>query len=54
MKVTLVVTPGTAGPNAFDVDVTDFDSGAPLDATDVSLRFEPVGQRGRGREHARA
>ena len=54
MKVTLVVTPGTAGPNGFDVDVTDFDSGAPLDATDVSLRFEPVGHRGRGREHARS
>ena len=48
MKVTLVVTPGTAGPNAFDVDVADFDSGAPLDATDVSLRFEPVGIAGVG------
>jgi copper transport protein len=48
MKVSLVVTPGTAGPNAFDVDVTDFDSGAPLDATDVSLRFEPVGIAGVG------
>ena len=48
MKVTLVVTPGTAGPNGFDAEVTDFDSGAPLDATDVSLRFEPVGQPGVG------
>ena len=48
MKVTLVITPGTAGPNAFDVDVADFDSGAPLDATDVSLRFEPVGIAGVG------
>ena len=48
MKVTLVVTPGTAGPNGFDVDVTDFDSGAPVDATDVSLRFEPVGIAGVG------
>jgi uncharacterized membrane protein len=48
MKVRLVVSPGTAGPNGFDVDVTDFDSGAPLDARDVSLRFEPVGQPGVG------
>ena len=48
MNVTLVVTPGTAGPNGFDAEVTDFDSGAPFDATDVSLRFEPVGQPGVG------
>ncbi len=48
MNVTLVVSPGTAGPNGFDAEVTDFDSGAPLDATDVSLRFEPVGQPGVG------
>jgi copper transport protein len=48
MNVTVVVSPGTAGPNGFDAEVTDFDSGAPLDATDVSLRFEPVGQPGVG------
>jgi hypothetical protein len=48
MNVSLVITPGTAGPNGFDVSVTDFDSGAPLDATDVSLRFEPVGIAGVG------
>ena len=48
MNVTLVVTPGTAGANSFDARVTDFDSGAPLDATAVSLRFEPVGQAGVG------
>ena len=48
MQVALVVSPGTAGPNGFDAEVTDFDSGAPLDATDVSLRFEPVGQPGVG------
>ena len=45
MKVTLVVSPGTAGPNGFDAEVTDFDSGALLDATDVSLRFDPSGNR---------
>lgn len=48
MKVELVVSPGTAGPNEFDVDVTDFDTGTPLDATGVSLRFEPVGRAGVG------
>jgi copper transport protein len=48
MKVTLMVSPGTAGPNAFEAEVTDFDSGAPLDARDVSLRFQPVGQPGVG------
>ena len=48
MNVRLVVTPGTAGPNGFEVQVTDFDSGAPLDADDVSLRFEPVGHPGVG------
>jgi hypothetical protein len=48
MKVRLVATPGRAGPNGLEVSVTDFDSGAPLDADDVSLRFEPVGQPGVG------
>jgi copper transport protein len=48
MRVHLVITPGSAGPNGFDVAVADFDSGAPLDATDVSLRFEPVGRPGIG------
>jgi copper transport protein len=48
LNVRLVVTPGTAGLNGFEVRVTDFDSGAPLDADDVSLRFEPVGQPGVG------
>ena len=44
MTVRLVASPGAAGSNAFDVYVTDYDSGAPLDASDVSLRFEPVGR----------
>jgi hypothetical protein len=48
MKVSLAVTPGTAGPNDFVARVTDFDTGAPVDASDVSLRFEPVGQAGVG------
>ena len=48
MKVRLIVSPGTAGPNEFDVDISEFDSDAPLDATAVSLRFEPVGRPGVG------
>lgn len=43
MRVRLTITPGTVGPNAFRVDVTDFDSGEPLPLTAVSLRFEPEG-----------
>jgi nitrogen fixation protein FixH len=41
MKVRLTITPGTVGPNTFRVDVTDYDTGAPLPLTAVSLRFEP-------------
>lgn len=48
MEVSLAVTPGTAGPNDFVVRATDFDTGAPIDATRVSLRFEPVGRSGVG------
>ena len=44
MRVRLTITPGTVGPNAFRVDVTDFDSGEPLPLTDVSLRFQPEGE----------
>ena len=43
MNGRLVVSPGAAGPNRFDVTVSDFDDGTPVDASDVSLRFEPVG-----------
>ena len=44
MKVTLTAAPGTPGANRFDVDVNDFDTGAPLDVTSVSLRFLLVGR----------
>ena len=44
MKVTLSATPGTPGANRFDVDVSDYDSGAPLDVASVSLRFLLVGR----------
>jgi copper transport protein len=44
MRVALTATPGTPGRNDFRVEVTDFDSGAPLTTTAVSLTFEPVGR----------
>lgn len=38
-RATLRVTPGTVGPNRFDLRITDYDSGEPLEARRVSLRF---------------
>jgi copper transport protein len=38
-RVTLTATPGAPGPNAFHATVADYDTGAPLDADDVTLRF---------------
>ena len=38
-RVTLTATPGTPGPNAFAAQVTDYDTGAPLAADTVTLRF---------------
>ena len=43
-KVALTATPGLAGPNDFRADATDFDTGEPVVATGVRLRFEPVGR----------
>lgn len=39
-RVTLTITPGTVGPNTFVADVTDYDTGEPIDARGVSLTFE--------------
>jgi copper transport protein len=39
-KVRLEVSPGTVGPNTFVADVTDYDTGAPVDARRVSLTFD--------------
>jgi hypothetical protein len=36
------MTPGFAGPNAFRAEVTDYDSGAPVSADAVTLRFQSV------------
>jgi copper transport protein len=40
VKARLVVTNGAPGTNTFDLAVTDYDTGAPLDATAASLRFQ--------------
>lgn len=44
MRVELRATPGTAGKNTFELEVRDFDSGGPVPATAVTLRFEAVGR----------
>lgn len=40
VRVRLLVTPGSAGPNHFDATVTDYDAGTPVPADTVSLRFQ--------------
>jgi copper transport protein len=40
VRIRLVVTPGSAGPNRFDATVLDYDSKAPAPANSVSLRFQ--------------
>jgi copper transport protein len=37
--VRLTIAPGAVGPNEFVADVTDFDTGEPVDARQVSLEF---------------
>ncbi|HZD74413.1 MAG TPA: copper resistance protein CopC [Actinomycetota bacterium] len=39
VKVELTATPGTVGANRFSAKVVDYDSGQPVQATRVSLRF---------------
>jgi copper transport protein len=38
-RVRLEISPGTTGPNAFIAEVTDYDTGEPVDARRVTLRF---------------
>jgi len=44
VKLRLIGSPGFAGENAIDVTVVDYDTGEPVDATAVELRFELVSQ----------
>jgi copper transport protein len=39
VRLSLTVSPGTAGFNTFTARATDFDSGAPVPATSITLRF---------------
>jgi copper transport protein len=44
VRVKLIVTPGTVGPNRFEARVTDYDSGKPVPATAVQLEFSLPGR----------
>ncbi len=48
VRLRLVVTPGTPGQNQFTAALTDYDTGAPAEATSVSLRFDIASQSGIG------
>ena len=48
MQVRLIAAPGAAGSNDFDVAVADYDSGEPVDASRVELRFALASQAGVG------
>jgi copper transport protein len=39
VRLRLTVTPGTAGPNAFRATLADYDTGGPVAASSVTLRF---------------
>jgi copper transport protein len=43
VRTRLTVTPGTVGPNRFDANVVDYDTGKPVDATGVSIAFSLSG-----------
>ena len=44
VKVRLTVTPGTVGLNTFEARVTDYDTGRPVDARGVELKFSMPGR----------
>src|SRR6185503_18448865 len=46
VRARLVVSPGPAGANEFDLALVDFDSGAPVDASAAELRFQLVSREG--------
>ncbi|HEY2917182.1 MAG TPA: copper resistance protein CopC [Candidatus Limnocylindrales bacterium] len=48
VKVRLAITPGGAGSNAFDVVVTDYDTGTAVPAAAVALRFSLASRTGVG------
>jgi copper transport protein len=42
VRARLRISPGTVGANRFDLRVVDYDSGRPIDARRVTLRFSPM------------
>lgn len=46
VRARLVATPGAAGSNAFDLALTDYDTGDPVDADAVFIRFQIASQQG--------
>ncbi|MGH9280503.1 MAG: copper resistance CopC/CopD family protein [Acidimicrobiales bacterium] len=40
VRLELVVSPGTAGPNRFDATIVDYDTRQPVDARTLTLRFQ--------------
>ena len=48
VKVSLLVQPGAAGFNQFSATVTDYDTGAPISAPSVALRFQLASRSGVG------
>jgi copper transport protein len=46
VRARLIATPGAAGSNEFDLALTDYDTGEPLDADAVALRFQLASQAG--------
>jgi copper transport protein len=43
-RARLTVTPGTAGPNRFNLELEDFESGDPLDVEEAALRLKSLSQ----------
>lgn len=48
VRLRLIVEPGAAGFNTFTATVTDYDTGAPVAATSVALRFQVASRSGVG------
>ena len=46
IRARLVATPGAAGANTFDLAPTDYDTGDPVNADGVSIRFQIASQQG--------
>ena len=46
VRARLVATPGAAGSNQFDLALADYDTGDPIDADGVDVRFQIASQQG--------